>query len=184
MTPQQMIAKLAIHFALRFDSEEQEKTWVADMVDAFQKYDRQILRDATQWLIHNRKQRVFPLIADVKEACNKVTPESQKGPRSLELDPMWTAEAFAFAGKHMDSDTGRRSAREGWCLGLHEFLRKHRRMPNVREVSRIMETSEFVDRCGAGLEPLGYFKTELGALATSITARREELAKRILREQP
>lgn len=183
MTPEQMMQKLSRHFAIRFDNDEDQAEWLKDMSDAFKSYDRKILRDATQWLIFHRKQRAFPLIADIKEACDKVTPDSGKGHPSQPQDPMWSAEAFQYADKEIDCETGRRSAREGWCLGLHEFLRRHRRMPNRIEVAEIIETSRFVDRCAAGLEPLGFAASQLGQLASSILERRERLAKRLLADE-
>lgn len=91
-------------------------------------------------------------------------------------------ERYRKAEDRMKNEIGRRAAREGWGLGLKEFLAEKDRMPNKNEIMNIIENSRFVDRCAAGAVKMGHFHESLGGLAKSILHRRETLATRLVGE--
>lgn len=64
--------------------------------------------------------------------------------------------------------------REGWILGLNEFLHKNGRLPKAHEITRIKETARFVDRCSA-TEGTSMLDGVIADLANSIMKRRKAL---------
>ena len=87
---------------------------------------------------------------------------------------------YRKAEERLHCEMGRRAAREGWVLGLKEFVTEKDRMPSPSEIVDLKANSLFVDRCAAGVEQMGYFHDSLQALAQKMLRRRESLATRIV----
>lgn len=131
------------------------------------------------------KRNPWPSPAFCKKACEKALHEKQiREPPAPEKPryPEWSNEAFRFADDLVMCDIGKRAAREGWVLGLHDFCRNHRRLPHENETHEIKRNSQFIDRVSAGAEDGGYMKHAIAKLATSMLAKREKMAKRVLGE--
>jgi len=131
------------------------------------------------------KRNPWPAPAICKRACEKVISEKQSAaPRAPEKPryPEWSEEAIRTADGLVHSELGREAAREGWVLGLHDFCRDHRRLPNRHEIPKIQAGSDFITRFAASADGLGYATMPLAKLANSMLAKREALAKRVLGE--
>ena len=74
-------------------------------------------------------------------------------------------------------------SKDGWCLGLAEFMTKHNRWPSEYEIGRIIETSRFIDRQIGNTEPIVVHGVDVrkavNILAASIIERRNKLADKI-----
>lgn len=82
----------------------------------------------------------------------------QRQAREEALREEWSPEAMAKADALIVSSTGATAAREGWIVGLWDFCRKNRRLPDDREVSRVrsksLESRETVIKAGKALPPV------------------------------
>lgn len=70
--------------------------------------------------------------------------------------------------------------REGWLLGLNEFLHEKGRLPKPHEVTEIKSTARLVDEWAAGIASSGTPRDgALVQLAKSIVERRKELGEQV-----
>jgi hypothetical protein len=158
--------------------------YFAELSKMLVKYTDDELDRAGNAIVRTHRGRAFPTPSEIVTACEDVRAAS--APARLpansfeEKYPDWSKQAFAIADRMVAGELGKRAAKEGWILGLHEFCRKHRRMPSSFEVRMIQQDSEFVTRCAAGAVDMGYFHGPLQKLATAMVDRREKLAEKVL----
>jgi hypothetical protein len=159
--------------------------FIAEYEHALSGYSAGLLRRAVDSVIAEHRFSTWPTIGKVKGAADSLAisdVDHQRGPSTPERreDPMWGAEAFAMADQMIRCSMGYQAAKEGWCLGLHEFLRRHGRLPHLHEAERIQANARFVDACVRGDEELGQFAKSVREFSLQIARRRDELAKAIL----
>lgn len=126
------------------------------------------------------KRMPWPAPALIKRACEKVAVVERASKRLPELSR--DTKNAALAMQAVRSEMGKQAAREGWVLGLHDFVVKHGREPRPFEVGELIKAAKYVDRCAAGVEKMGALHAPLAKLAESILARRERLARTALGE--
>ena len=176
MTPSEFVTTLVMHFPVRHDTPERETEWLKTLIAAIKHYDGQVLGKAAQHIIENRTDRRFPLPAEIRKACSEVVSEINRGKLPLNRDalqaPEWSLERHRLADEMIVCETGRRAAEGGWILGLHNFIRKHARMPLHHEIDKLKRDAadfdEIYPRSGPWM-PLG----------NKMLAERERLAKRL-----
>lgn len=160
--------------------------WLEEISRLLRKYPVQLQEQAAEALSRTYRRRSFPHVSDIVGACEDAAAK-QAGHASAKAamsqrkqeDPVWGPEAFAAANRLINGSLGREAARDGWVLGLHEFCRLKRRLPNNAEQSRIIETSRFVDACATGRMEMGVLHASLKELAESIVEKRQILANRL-----
>lgn len=133
----------------RHENEAAEAEWAAGVASALTHYETDILPQIAQEILDTRIDRKFPLPAEIRKVSlevydrvrsSQLLPEAPKG-----RDAEWTAERLALADSLCRTELGRRAAREDWILGMWDFCRKNSRMPDAREVERIITESREAD---------------------------------------
>jgi hypothetical protein len=162
--------------------------YFAELSKMLVKYSDDELERAGNTIVRTHRGRAFPTPSEIVTACEDVR-AARSAPRAPansfeDKYPEWSKQAFAIADRMTAGEIGRRAAKEGWILGLHEFCRKQRRMPSSSEMSAIQKDAEFVTRCAAGVVDMGHFHGPLQKLAVAMLGRREKLAQKVLGERP
>jgi len=179
-----LLARLAVVYG-QPDSGD-PAAYLAEISKMLAKYSTAELERAGDIVIRSHRGRAFPTPSEIVTACEDaratMSPGQSRAETFEDKNPEWSKQAYAIADRLTAGELGKRAAREGWILGLHEFCRKHRRHPSTSEVHTIQKDSEFVTRCAAGVVDMGHFHGPLQKLAVAILGRREKLARRVLRE--
>lgn len=68
-----------------------------------------------------------------------------------------------------------RACRDGWIVGLHDFVRDNQRLPHGTEEQDLMDDAAFVRECAAGNVDMGAMHKGLRTLATAMLVRRAKL---------
>lgn len=122
--------------------------------------------------------RAFPSVSEIVTACADARETLQPPRPDAPKYPDWSAAAVAKADGLMRSDVSRMLADEGCALGLHDFLRKHGRLPNQGEISAIRAESRAFDeaysKCVTGRA--GPLSKPLEKIGDSMIERRNEFA--------
>lgn len=150
--------------------------------NVLKRFDSEILKTGKDQIIRTFKgpQR-WPRPAQCLEACEEAD-EARAIRNGGKIEKPNYFHEYIKAKKRVHSELGRRAAREGWVLGLCEFIANHGREPNKYEIERIKDTSDFVNRCAAGQIHMGVLHDGLLKLSHLILARRERLAQEVLGE--
>lgn len=155
--------------------------WMTEVARLIEGYSDRDLDRAFDLICAGHRGRGFPTVSEIIGGCAEArAAASPAKPVEPPTDPRWSAEAFRIADEMIQCELGRQAARDGWCLGLHEFIRVHRRLPRSWEAGEIIATSRLIDRIAAGAErghPINGAK-----LAASMIAKREAMARKILGE--
>ena len=191
------IDDLSVNFSFRRDwDEEREKSWSTLMVRELGSFNDDILSRACREIIVTRGKRQneqwMPTLAECIKACRDaqfiVEGEKNKGRLPLGAGPLekkfavWSEERRRLADQLVMTEQGKRAAKEGWVLGLHNYIREHGEVPRTAAQENALRVSsqEFEEeyrKCLSG--GFGLAKT-LAELGTKMLARREELAEMVL----
>lgn len=125
------------------------------------------------------KRNPWPAPAFFRRAAEKHAAEHAA---QAQRQPVASGHA-ALAMQAVRSDLGAEAAREGWILGLHDFVVRHGRAPKPHEIGELMAAADFVARTAAGAVEMGFGRGPLMALADTLLAKRERLAKIALGEE-
>lgn len=137
-------APMLVHFSVKHDSDAAEEAWLADYEDALKIFQPAILQEAAKRIMRRRNYTNFPMIAECVQACNEVIEERSKSVPSRSHSPLypeWSDERVAEANLMLNSAVGRKAAEEGWIIGLWDFCRNRRRLPQHHEVPKIIAGS-------------------------------------------
>lgn len=194
------IADLAVHFPTRFPRPEMEQAWLQSMVRELKGYSASELDKAARAIIQTRKRTDFPLLADCKAACDEAKKWLDMAEAKLPSGPAttwakdndWADWRIEQADRLIIGPMGKQAAASNWILQLHDFIRKHQRLPNGLEVGRLKEEANIFDEKYAECVAFRGWKTtpasEPGAMAQAgwlvklgnqMLARRAELADRV-----
>lgn len=191
------IDDLSVNFSFRRDwDEEREKSWSTLMVRELGRFSDEILERACREIIVTRGKRPneqwMPTLAECIKACRDaqfiVDGEKNKGRLPLGVGPLekkfavWSDERRILADQLVMTEQGRRAAKEGWILGLHNFIRERGEVPRTSSQENALRVSsqEFEEeyrKCLNGGFPQAKALSELG---TKMLERREELAQMVL----
>jgi hypothetical protein len=167
----------------RHESEEAGLEWFKSWIFALDKYDAWVLEAAARRIVDERKDDYFPKPAEVHQVCRAILAQDRisKPELTVKAGP---ADPFKFAYELMRGEMGKRAAREGWALTLRDFIVKEKRLPDSREIDRLIKIrNEFIVKlreCVNGQG--GFFGTPLANLGRSMVKREHEIAQKILGE--
>ena len=171
-----------------------------------QKYSRAELFGAKDRLLHKfppGKFQRWPSIPDIVAACEdekastwvrvgvaaeRVVANSytEKLRREKEDRDAWSPEAFIIADQLVQSSLGRLAASQGWILGLHDYCRRHRQLPDPvkdsKTIAAMKASALYVDDCLAGKVDMGLCAAALRNMARNMRAKRGKLRDLVLRE--
>lgn len=189
--PRPKIDKTRATEAEKRQAETVEKEWFASMVRLLNGYSADTLDAAAKDIIANRKDTRFPLPAECKAACDKFAREehAKKVQGTLLKDPAQRKDhgewRYQLADELIACELGRRAAREGWCLSLHDFIRKNARLPTEKfEIANCIASARGFDEayreCVAGNG--GALGAALSRLGDTMLRKREDKRRMILGE--
>lgn len=162
------------------------ESFVGEYTDALGRYSTAEQDAAATALRDSHRYRSWPTVADCVAACQGVRELAARlKPRPSEATyPEWSKERLALAYRLIKGDLGRQAAREGWILGLWDFVRNHGRLPTGREIADVRASSaeSGIAEAAAGLLPQSEAYGALKSMANSLLDRRERLARIALGE--
>ena len=169
-----MLAKFGLMYGSPSRDPQEAKAIISEYARLMVQYSEPELEGAADKLIRTRKFRNWPTIAECIEALEdhraevyaKNAPELQIARHPY---PEWDRAAFAAADKLIQSVMGRQAAQEGWILGLHDYCRKHSKLPGPWEIGTMKEAANCVERGAAGVFP------DLPPMDDAAMARRQAL---------
>jgi hypothetical protein len=191
------VSTLVIHFPVRFVDRKgnhdpaREKEWLRSIVEAIGYYEPDVLQAAAQRIIDTRNDRRFPLPSEIRKVCAEVIDDRRKA--SLPVHPAagdkklspWSPERVKLANELVQTEIGRRAAREGWLLILHDWVRANGELPRsdskIRELAgeKVHFEKAYSDCVRGWGGPAGKQLAELG---DKMIAREAELRVMVLGE--
>jgi hypothetical protein len=183
------ITDLSLHFAPpKHASPDAEKSWLTTMVTALRGSSPATLSRAKVRMIETRKNRYFPLIAEIREACRHAASEINFDEHVQNLPGLRAATEdynFDFADELLKTSLGHQACREDWHLMMRDFCRVNRRLPQGPEIADLKRKAKAFDdlreeiyRTGAGI-PVPNIKNFVN-WAEVIVDKREMIAKKVL----
>jgi hypothetical protein len=197
------ITELENHFiAVKHESDARKKSWLATFGRELSRFSVQVLVEAARDLILTRKERYFPPLSECVTACQnakkrfdlvaKAAAAPVQSNWKPEKDDEWADWRRDLADKLIIGPMGKQAAASNWMLQLHDFIRKHQRLPNGMEIGRLKQEAKIFDEKYAECVAFRGWKTttqsEPGAMAQAgwlvklgdqMRARRAELADRV-----
>lgn len=181
------ITELAVHFGKRHDSAHAEEAWLRSMVGALKGYSAGTLKSAAAEIIATRTERTFPLPAECTKICDGVARREKLASGQANAvyeskNAAYSDGRVSFADQLISGQLGKQAAKEGWVLSLHDFCRKHQRLPAGNEVGACKASAKGFDDayalCVRG--DAGPMNAALLKLGDSMLVRRRELADKVL----
>jgi len=140
------IDPMLLQFALPRPAENNRKAFFMDYAEALRDFTADELAYAAKWLKTTRETRTFPVIADCLEACKharKAIRASSYQPKPRQQDPdEWLPHRVDRASRLIQSDMGCQAVKDGAIIGLHDFIRKHERLPDAHEYKLVARESK------------------------------------------
>jgi hypothetical protein len=191
------IAEIAVHFAPpKYDTANERDAWLRSIQTALKGSSSAVLARAAQIIIDRRKNRYFPLVADLREAIREAADELRFDQHMQTLPTLrqslgdeWTQERVNLAYQLIKCGMGREAAQDDpcWILGLWHFCRKHQRLPAGQEIDELKRGAREFDesylKCVRGQAgPVGPMLEKLGAsmLHGDAWKSREKLCAEVL----
>lgn len=179
-----MLQKFGLMYGPPVKDPHGAKEFIAEYARLLSQYSETELEAAADKIVRVRKFRTWPTIGDCIEVLENQRSDSHERnapqSRTEPTYPEWTREARAVADKLVNCEMGRKAAREGWILSLHDYCRKNRKLPGPYETGALIESARFVDQCAAGAIDMGLCHQALARYAQEFLAKRERLAVRVL----
>lgn len=168
----------------RHESEAAAKDWFKAWIFALDRYEPWILEAAARRIVDERKDDYFPKPREVHDVCRAIIAEDRRGKPDL-LKAAQPANPYKLADELIRGELGKRAAREGWAITLHDFCRDNGRLPNEYETSRLVAVRDkFLDNLRACMSGNGgLFGGDLVKLGRSMVEREHRYAAMILGAQ-
>ena len=150
--------------------------FLGEYIRQLKQYSDDVLDAALDRMLRTRRYKTWPTIADCIAAAHEVS--ALRGEHRSEPN-----KTFGFkdeAEAIMKDPIATQAAREGWVLGLYDYVFKHGGKPSLSAIHELKDDAKFVDRCAAGAVDMGACHGALLTLANTMLAKREALANRVL----
>lgn len=181
------LTTLRANWGKRFESDEAEDQWLDMMIGELHVFSDDVLTAAAKKLMRSRLD-FFPRVGQCVDACIAER-------RFIEGSTPELRDAVAAKSKRTRFDSladelimgpvGRKAARDGWVLGLYDFIRREGRMPTEHETIGIVrasrEVGDYIDSIWRG-DTFTLPADLMRRIATNIQSKRTDLAKRVLGE--
>ena len=131
-------------------TDERKTKWCLDLADNLGGEKPEVLKWALKLLVANRNFGSTPLVAEVLKSVNQAVKEigAQRRAGMLKLDDgqtydaddptkwdkAWTSDGVKLAYQLIQTEMGRRAAKEGWIRPLWCFICVERRLPTEHEI--------------------------------------------------
>lgn len=161
------LSRVVIHFPVRFESDAREAEWLRSIVDAIGGYDPDVLAKAAQKIIDTRTDRRFPLPAEIRKVCLEIADEARLAKLPIDqadAPPRFASYRYKLADELLMTEMGREAARDGWALGLHQFIVEHGRLPDAKARKPFEIWDEMP---GGGIDKRNLMMTEIEYLRRS-----------------
>lgn len=118
------------------------------LADELAQFDDEALRAAARWYLVNRKYSTWPTPAEALKIARdeEAKIKHRKGAGLKRAEATISAEADPHSPQTdrlvkdlLATDVGRLAANEDWIMGLEQFIRDHRRLPDGHESQRVKE---------------------------------------------
>lgn len=182
------ISTLMPVFPFRHETPEREAAWLKSMFMALNHYEAPVLVRAAAKIVDTRTDRRFPLPAECREICAAIVREdnAHSSKSTLIKDPAKRGDGewrYKLADELIMTELGRRAAREGWVLSLHDHIRRHGSLPREKhEISACIASARGFDEayreCVSGNG--GALAANLIKLGDAMLRRREKLRNMVL----
>ena len=148
-----------------------EEQFISTYVNHLKGQTDAVLIAASDHIAKTRTVRTFPLPAECLQACRDcVAAFGMTPPPKLKKPDYWTPELIELANKLCCCKLGKEAAEEGWLLGMHDFCRQYRRIPDWCEAGQVAAQSAALN-ADIKLLPKG------SILAPLVKARKERYRK-------
>ena len=177
---QKILTRLGNIWPKRIDDETLGE-WLTDWESALKQFDPWVIDAAATRIVHDRTSDRFPLPADVRRVCFQVLAEDRASKPTFNATQP-SRDPYALAAELIQSDLGRRAAREGWVLTLRDFIAREGRLPGESEIRKLIGIRDKflvnLRDCIGGNG--GLFGGPLSKLGRSMARREHEIAQRVL----
>jgi hypothetical protein len=155
--------------------------WMAEVSRLIADYSAAELADAFDLIVRTHRGRGFPTVSEIVTGCADARSKRMPNkPKAYPVDDMWSEQAYALADKMVcGSELGRQAARGNYLQAVHEYVRRHKRLPKGVEVRELRDAADFVDGVVDGSIDAGTLAGPLRKLGRSIQQRRAELGERL-----
>lgn len=160
------------------------KAFLDEMENMLGKYSAEVLDKAADRVIRTHRGRQWPTPSECINACEDVLEVDRSHAARKPQDeryPEWSSSAIAKADKLIQSELGRRAAREGWISTLWDYCRSAGALPdNPTAIHRCKSYAKDFDEAYASLlrgDGSSMLNASLKKLGDSMLERRERLAK-------
>lgn len=153
--------------------------FLGEYIRQLKTYSDDVLDAALDRMLRTRRYKSWPTIADCLSAVHDVL--ALRGAAASSPPPKEVT-FKKLAEDILSEPIAVQAARDGWILGLYDYVSKHGSKPSISTIHELKDNAKFVDRCAAGAVDMGVAHGALLKLANSLLERREKLAKRVLGE--
>ena len=160
------------------------ESFVDEYIRALSRFDTMTLDSGCDRLFATIKKEFrishWPTISEVRECCNWAAKEihsanmQRQRPKDYSDEIQATAEARRVK-EMVAGPIAERACREGWILGLHDFVRDNRRLPVHAEESKLIADANYLLDCASGNINMGQFHAAFLRMAEAMLARRADL---------
>lgn len=137
------ITEIAVHYAPpKYSTANERDAWLRSIHTALKGSSPAVLARAAQIIIDGRKNRYFPLVADLREAIREAAEQIRFDQHVQTLPELrqllgneWSAERVKLAYDLIHCAMGKEaaSANPSWILALWNFCRRFQRLPDNRK---------------------------------------------------
>lgn len=122
------------------------------------------------------KRLPWPPPAAFRKAAERITADDNSR-RAATAKPINNE---AAADRAMTTDLAREAARDGWVLGLRNFVVRTGDLPRAGQIGKIVADMRYLERCAAGEINMGKQHRDLMLLAQSMVEKNHALASKVL----
>jgi hypothetical protein len=192
----------------KFDKDE-EAAAKEDMMEDFKNFSDEILAAAAKKIRSTRTYKTMPTVGEIATVLAALSYSDKPQAafvnlRKSDWEEFWSKGAICKANKLIQSELGRRAAKEGWITGLHDYCRNKGELPSVKYSGFALESiiremkaaAKCVDQtaAGVGFKPINpnfdkrqklaivAIQGDLRKFGDAFLVKREKLAKIALGE--
>lgn len=183
--PMEFLDRLVVVYGAPMDTKD-PRGFLTEYAKALNVFSREVLDAACDQMLNQRKYKSWPSIGECVTFCETARASKEQLQKSEKLaalrrhssDPDLDALHDSEIKKILrgkGSEWTQRACREGWIVGLYDFVRDKHRIPVADERAELRKSAELVQKAATGEEHLGIMHGGLVKLANAMLARRERL---------